>query len=152
MRMLRFVCSGSLDEKAAMHLKILGKAVEKKKYNFTLSTKQSPIEDFKFFHKKEKCLLSFCPTLIMKHIYQQGSQLALCRAEIAHLVSSLICFLCETFRWDLKWDVLFKTFQTYHGGLLIWNFQMTLEMRCAISNFWTHHRGCLFETFRWDLK
>ena len=41
----------------------------------------------------------------------------------------------ETFRWDLKWDVLFETFQTYHGGLLIWNFQMRLEMRCAIRNF-----------------
>ena len=47
--------------------------------------------------------------------------------------------LFETFRWDLKWDVLFETFetsQTYHGGLLIWNFQMRLEMRCAIWNFW----------------
>ena len=31
---------------------------------------------------------------------------------------------------------LFETFQTYHGGLLIWNFQMRLEMRCAIWNFW----------------
>ena len=41
---------------------------------------------------------------------QQGSLLALCRAEIAHLVSSLICCLFETFRW--------------------------LEMRCAIWNFW----------------
>ena len=33
--------------------------------------------------------------------------------------------LFETFRWDLKWDVLFETFetsQTYHGGWLIWNF------------------------------
>ena len=47
--------------------------------------------------------------------------------------------LFETFRWHLKWDVLFETFetsQTYHGGLLIWNFQMRLEMRCAIWNFW----------------
>ena len=158
---------------------------------------------------------------------QQGSQLALCRAEITHLISSLICCLSETFRWDLKWDVLFETFetfQTYHGGLLIWNFQMRLEMRCAMWNFWNlklfnpsqelliwnfqiifemryaiwniwnvwnlklfkhvmgvacfklsdetwekmwyskhlkletfqtfqiHQRGCLFETFRWDLK
>ena len=67
---------------------------------------------------------------------KQGSQLALCRAEIAHLISSLVCCLSETFRWDLEWDVLFETFQTYHGGLLIWNFQMRLEMRCAIWNFW----------------
>ena len=43
--------------------------------------------------------------------------------------------LFETFRWDLKWDVLFETFET-------WNFW----------NFSTHHRSCLFETFRWDLK
>ena len=48
-----------------------------------------------------------------------------------------------------------ETFRTCHGGLLIWNFQMRLEMRCAIwnfSNFSTHHRSWLFETFRWDLK
>ena len=90
--------------------------------------------------------------------------------------------LFETFRWDLKWDVLFETFQTYHGGLLIWNFQMRLEMRCAIrKTCQTYHgglliwnfqmrlemrcaiwnllklfkpimEGCLFQTFRWDLK
>ena len=29
---------------------------------------------------------------------EQGSQLALCRAEIAHLISNLICCLFETFR------------------------------------------------------
>ena len=61
--------------------------------------------------------------------------------------------LFETFRWDLKWDVLFETFetcQTYHGGLLIWNFQMRLEMRCAIRNFWNLSNLSLFETFRWD--
>ena len=28
-----------------------------------------------------------------------------------------------------------ETFQTCHGGLLIWNFQMRLEVRCAIWNF-----------------
>ena len=47
--------------------------------------------------------------------------------------------LFETFRWDLKWDVLLETFETcqnYHGVLLIWNFQMRLEMRCAVWNFW----------------
>ena len=44
--------------------------------------------------------------------------------------------LFETFRWDLKWDVLFEIFEIYHGGLLTWNFQMWLEMRCAIGNFW----------------
>ena len=64
--------------------------------------------------------------------------------------------LFETFRWDLKWDVLLETFQTYHGGLLIWNFQMRLEMRCAIRNFLKLVKSimecCLFETFRWDLK
>ena len=39
--------------------------------------------------------------------------------------------------------------------LLIWNFQMKLETRCAVWNFLsfsTYHRGCLFQTFRWDLK
>ena len=82
--------------------------------------------------------------------------------------------LFESFRWDLKWDVLFETFetsQTYHGGWLIWNFQMRLEMRCAIWNFWNFSNlswkvaylkllkllkpimeGGLFETFRWHLK
>ena len=43
--------------------------------------------------------------------------------------------LLETFRWDLKWDVLFETFET-------WNFW----------NFSTHHRSYLFETFRWDFE
>ena len=36
--------------------------------------------------------------------------------------------LFKTFIWDLKWDVLFETCETY-----------VME-------------GCLFETFRWDLK
>ena len=51
-----------------------------------------------------------------------------------------------------------ETFQTHHGELLIWNFQMRLEMRCAIWNFWNLKLfkpiigSCLFETFRWDLK
>ena len=49
--------------------------------------------------------------------------------------------LFETFRWDLKWDVLYETFETWNFSnmsweLLIWNFQMRLEMRCAIWNFW----------------
>ena len=44
-------------------------------------------------------------------------------------------YFFETFRWDLKWDVLFETFET-------WNFW----------NFSTHHKSCLFETFRWDLN
>ena len=35
--------------------------------------------------------------------------------------------LFETFRWDLKWDVLFETFLPFQ----------------------THHKSCLFETFRW---
>ena len=77
--------------------------------------------------------------------------------------------LFETFKWDLKWDVLFETFetfQTYHGGLLIWNFQMRLEMGCAIWNLklfnpwqelliWNFQMrlewDMLFETF-WNLK
>ena len=71
--------------------------------------------------------------------------------------------LFETFRWDLKQDILFEMFETWNFSnmsweLLIWNFQMRFEMRCAIWNFWNlklfkHIMGCcLFETFRWDLK
>ena len=61
----------------------------------------------------------------------------MCYLKLFKLVKSIMeCCLLETFRWDLKWDVLLETFQTYHGGLLIWNFQMRLEMRCAIRNFW----------------
>ena len=55
---------------------------------------------------------------------KQGSQLALCRAEIAHLISSLFFCLFETFRWDLKWDVLFETFWNF------WNFS-NLSWRVA---------------------
>ena len=45
--------------------------------------------------------------------------------------------LFETFRWDLKWDALYETFETWNFSnmsweLLIWNFQMRFEMRCAI--------------------
>ena len=62
--------------------------------------------------------------------------------------------LFETFRWDLKKSCYLKflklvTFQTHHGELLIWNFQMRLEIRCAIWNFW-NLKLCslkLFETF-----
>ena len=69
-------------------------------------------------------------------------------------------YLFETFRWDLKWDMLFETFWNLKlfnpwQELLIWNFQMRLETRCAIwnfSNFSTHHKACLFQFFRWDLK
>ena len=64
--------------------------------------------------------------------------------------------LFETFRWDLKWDVLLETFETcqiYHGVLLIWNFQMRLEMRCAIRNLsnlsW---RVAYLKLSWWDLK
>ena len=66
------------------------------------------------------------PWIKFRKYWQQGSQLALWRAEIAHIISNLVCCLFETFRWDLKWDVLFETF---------WNFSNTLG-------------GCLFETFR----
>ena len=99
----------------------------------------------------------------------------------------------ETWKRGAIWNFLaletFKTFQTHHVGLLIWNFQMRLEMRCAIWNFSTFSNpswelliwnfqmrlekevlfetfwhlkllkrfkpimwGCLFETFKWDLK
>ena len=79
--------------------------------------------------------------------------------------------LFETFRWHLKWDVLFETFetsQTYHGGWLIWIFQMRLEMRCTIWNFsnlssrvaylklfetfQTYHEGLLILNFQMRLE
>ena len=37
-----------------------------------------------------------------------------------------------------------ETFQTHHGELLIWNFQMRLEMRCAIWNFWNLSWGVAY--------
>ena len=69
-------------------------------------------------------------------------------------------WLFETFRWDMKWDMLFETFQPITGvgylklsdetwnemcylklfnpsqELVIWSFQMRLKMTCAIWNFW----------------
>ena len=85
--------------------------------------------------------------------------MALCRAEIAHLVSSLICCWFETFRWDLKWNVLFETFWNFlKPELLIWNFQMRLEKEVPFETFETWNfsnpswGGHLFQTFRWDLK
>ena len=68
--------------------------------------------------------------------------------------------LFETFRWDLKWDVLFEIFETWNFSnmsweLLIWNFQMRLifYLICLkLETFQTCHGSCLFETFRWDLK
>ena len=46
----------------------------------------------------------------------------------------------ETWKRGVIWNFLtletFQTFQTHHVGLLIWNFQMRFEMRCAIWNFW----------------
>ena len=80
------------------------------------------------------------------------------------------CCLFETFIWDLKWDVLFETFetfQTYHGGLLVWIFPSngcaaylklsdeTWNEMCylkLLKLFKPIMEGCLFETFRWDLK
>ena len=64
--------------------------------------------------------------------------------EMLKLETSQTCHgrcLFETFRWDLKWDVLYETFETWNFSnmsweLLIWNFQMRFEMRCAIWNFW----------------
>ena len=81
--------------------------------------------------------------------------------------------------WDMKWDLLFETFKVFNPSqwLPIPNFQMRLEtvymlfdLECLklfkhitglekdvifetfeTSNFSTHHRGCLFETFRWNL-
>ena len=73
--------------------------------------------------------------------------------------------LLETFRWDLKWDVLFETFETWnfwnfsthHRSYLFETFRWDLNEICYLKlfetwNFSTHHRSFLFETFRWDLK
>ena len=73
--------------------------------------------------------------------------------------------LFETFRWDLKWDVLFETFETWnfwnfsthHRSCLFETFRWDLNEICYLKlfetwNFSTHHRSFLFETFRWDLK
>ena len=70
--------------------------------------------------------------------------------------------LFETFRWDLKWDVLFETsetwnFSTYHRSYLFETFRWDLKWDMLFETFWnlkllTHHKSCLFETFRWDLK
>ena len=68
--------------------------------------------------------------------------------------------LFQTFRWYLKWDVLFETlqtFQTHHKSCLFYTFRW-LETRYAIWNVWNLKLfkhvmgGCLFETFRWYLK
>ena len=101
-------------------------------------------------------------TYVLRILFKQGSQLALCTAEIAHLVSILICCLFETFRWDLKWDVLFETFWNFwikmcYLKLLKWDVLFeTFEMRCAIWNFWNLKLlkwDVLFETFEtWNLK
>ena len=50
--------------------------------------------------------------------------------------------LFETFRWDLKWDVLYETFETWNFSnmsweLLIWNFQMRLEKEVLFEIFET---------------
>ena len=90
----------------------------------------------------------------------------MCYMKLLKLETSQTCHgscLFETFRWDLKQYILFDMFETWNFSnmsweLLIWNFQMRLEMRCAIWNFWNlklfkHIMGCcLFETFRWDSK
>ena len=71
--------------------------------------------------------------------------------------------LFETLRWDLKWDVLFETlqtFQTFQPITGVGYFKLSDETwkRGAIWNFWNLKLfkpimgGCLFETFRWDLK
>ena len=80
--------------------------------------------------------------------------MALCRAEIAHLVSSLICCLFETFRWDLKWDLLFETFETFWNlSCLFETFRWDLKWDLLFETFETFlNLSCLFETFRWDLK
>ena len=65
-----------------------------------------------------------------------------------------IC-LFETFRWDLKWHVLFETFETHYEGCLFETFRWNLDKKCAIWNYWNLLKltgGYLFETFRWDLK
>ena len=91
--------------------------------------------------------------------------------------------LFETFRCDLKWDVLFETFEKLSWRVaylklsdVTWNEMCYLKLlkpimegclfetfRCDLKwdvlletfgtwNFSTHHRGCLFESLRWDLK
>ena len=101
--------------------------------------------------------------------------------------------LFETCRWDLKWDVLFETWNLFNLfksitkaaylklsdetwkniyylkflkletftnmslELLIWNFQMRLEKEVLFETFETwnfsiHYRGWSFETLRWDLR
>ena len=99
----------------------------------------------------------------MDTFFKQGSQLVLCRAEIAHLVSSLTCCLFETFRWDLKWDVLFETFgpfETFLKPFETWNSsdpepnELQVQIR-KVSNIWNfkypvriHH----FQKFQISLK
>ena len=71
--------------------------------------------------------------------------------------------LFETFRWDLKWDVLLEllileTFQTHQRSWLFETFRWDLkwdvlfEIFETFQLFQTHHESCLFETFRWDLN
>ena len=74
--------------------------------------------------------------------------------------------LYETFILDLKQDVLFETFEKFETWnfsnmsleLLICNFQMTLEKRCAIWNLWNFSnfsnpsQGLLIWNFSWGLK
>ena len=60
--------------------------------------------------------------------------------------------LFETFRWDLKWDVLYETFETWNFSnmsweLLIWNFQMRLEKEVLFKIFET----CNFSNPSWGV-
>ena len=51
---------------------------------------------------------------VSRHKCKQGSQVALCRAEIAHLISSHICCLFETF--NETWNEMYylKLFETWN--------------------------------------
>ena len=60
--------------------------------------------------------------------------------------------LFKTFRWDLKKRCYLKflklvTFQTHHGELLIWNFQMRLEKEVLFKIFET----CNFSNTSWGV-
>ena len=99
----------------------------------------------------EMCYLKFWNLKLLKHVmgvaYLKLSDETwneMCYMKLLKLETFQTCHgscLFETFRWDLKWDVLFEIFETWNFSnmsweLLIWNFQMRLEMRCAIWNFW----------------
>ena len=62
-------------------------------------------------------------------------------AELKSHISFQVTFVAYLKLSDETWNEicylkLLKLFKPYHRELLTWNFQMRLEMRCAIRNFW----------------